>query len=435
MAAQLILSLSILVTLHELGHFLVARAFGIRVEKFYIFFDAGGFKLFSFTKGGVEYGIGWLPLGGYVKISGMIDESLDTDQMAQEPQPWEFRSKPAWQRFLVMVAGVIMNVILGVIIYFGILLAFEKGYVTPEEINRDGIYAYEYGREIGFQSGDKLLAVNNEPIERAKDAIGSKILFGGTVTVLRDGQEMEIALPDTFGKAQKKFAGFENFAIVVDSVVKANEKGEPYPGAAAGLQAGDKIIALNAKPTPSYGSFKEQIVEHVGEKIELSIVRDGSNLMLPVQLKDSSIIVGFAPINPYKKTEYSVGSAFTWGIHDAFTVLIVNAVGFKRIFQGKVKATESVSGPIKIAQIFGKDWIWSKFWGLTAMLSMVLAFVNILPIPALDGGHAMFLVIEAVRGKPLSDKWMYRFQIVGFVLVVSLMVFALGNDIFNIFFN
>lgn len=430
MAAQLILGLSILVTLHELGHFWAARAFGIKVEKFYLFFDAWGFKLFSFKIGETEYGMGWLPLGGYVKIAGMIDESMDKEQMKKAPESWEFRSKPAWQRLIVMLAGVTMNVILGITLFAFTLYHYKQEYL-PNEAVKDGIYAYELGRDLGLQSGDKIIAINGKSFERFEDAIGPKVLFGADLTVERGGKQIDIDVPSNFYRTvtkvgKGKFIGPDRIPFSVDSVL---------PGMAAdsaGLKKGDKITALNNEKINYFGELREKIAVNKGQEVKLEVVRNSDTLLLQPKVSAEGTI-GFTTKNNYEVERYSVGSAIKYGASDAILALVSNAKGLGKLFTGEEKATDSVQGPIGIAKIYGGVWDWAKFWAITGLLSMVLAFMNILPIPALDGGHVIFLVIEALTGKKFSDTFMERAQIVGMVILLSIMIFAVGNDIWKLF--
>jgi len=436
MAAQLILGLSILVTLHELGHFLAARAFGIKVEKFYLFFDAWGFKLLSFKRGDTEYGIGWLPLGGYVKIAGMIDESLDTDQLSAEPQPWEFRAKPAWQRLIVMVAGVTMNVILGVAIFTYSLLHFKQEYLPVSSVNNgQGIYAYKLGRDLGFQNGDKIIAINGNKVERFDDALSSRVLFGAIMTIERNGQTMEVTIPDNFYKTVSK-AGRFNFigAGYIQYVIsEVNSDGEAKK---AGFQAGDIIVALEGQKIADNSDLENKLTAAKGQKVKMTIERNKKYLEIETGVSDKGkigIAYGAAalPNDTYPKQPYTLVSALSFGASDAKEALVSNVKGLRKIFSGEEKATDSVQGPIGIAQIYGGVWDWERFWAITGLLSMVLAFMNMLPIPALDGGHVVFLTIESISGRKLSDKFMERAQIVGMVLLLSLMAFAIGNDVWK----
>ena len=431
MAAQLILGLAILVTLHELGHYLAARAFGIRVDKFYLFFDAWGFKFFSFKKGDTEYGIGWLPLGGYVKIAGMIDESMDTDALKQPPQPWEFRSKPAWQRLIVMVGGVAMNVLLGIVIYTFSLLHYEQKYLSNDAVN-DGISAFELGKKIGLETGDKITAINGKPIQRFEDVLSGKVILGSTLTVNRGDKTLDIIVPDDFYK-QVSQSGKGNFIstyhwnLVIDSVLSGK------PAEMSGLKKGDKVIAINNNRLFSPLEFRTQIVENKNKPISLEVIRAQDSLKFQPVVSDSGTIgvIHSAAFGDYPLTNYNFLSALQFGSSDALDAIVINMKGLKRIFTGHEKVSDSLQGPIGIATIYGGVWDWRRFWLITGLLSMVLAFMNILPIPALDGGHVIFLSIEAITRKKFSDKFMERAQVTGMVILLALMAFAIGNDIWK----
>jgi regulator of sigma E protease len=436
MAAQLIMGLSILVTLHELGHFLAARAFGIKVEKFYLFFDAWGVKLFSFKRGETEYGIGWLPLGGYVKIAGMIDESLDTSQLASEPQPWEFRAKPAWQRLIVMVAGVTMNVILGVAIYSATLLSYKKEYLPNDEVNRGkGIYAYKLGRDLGLQDGDKIIAINGKHFERFDDVTSTRVLFGAELTVERNGQTLEVTVPDNFYRTVTA-AGITNFIGAGNLNYEVNMVSPGEPAEKAGFKTGDKIIDIDGKPIEDGDQLKEKLAGLKNKTLNFTVERNNQNIVLTTGVTSKGTIgIGYNALpaisTDYKMQPYTFSSAIAFGWSDAIEALVSNAKGLRKIFTGEEKATDSVQGPIGIAQIYGGKWNWPRFWAITGLLSMVLAFMNILPIPALDGGHVIFLGIESLTRKKLSDKFMERAQIVGMVILLALMAFAVGNDVWK----
>jgi regulator of sigma E protease len=431
MAAQLILGLSIIVTLHELGHFMAARAFGIKVEKFFLFFDAWNVKLFSFKKGDTEYGVGWLPLGGYVKIAGMIDESMDKEAMKQPAQPWEFRSKPAWQRLIVMLGGVIMNFILGVIIFTFITLHYEKEYLPSDAVD-NGIYAYDLGRQMGFQTGDRILAVNGEKLQRFKDITSPLNLMGAEITVERNGQQVNLMIPDTFYKEYKRSGGLfiepDNFDFFVDSILPGSN------AAKSGLMVGDKILLADNQSISSYGDFKARTQALAGEKIELTVMRDRDSVDLMVDIDTTGKLGFIASQPPYSTAEYGVGEGLKYGWKDGIAILTANIKGIGRMFTGEVKATESLQGPIGIANIYGSVWIWPKFWYLTGLISFILAFMNLLPIPALDGGHVMFLSWEAITRRQLSDKFMEKAQLVGMVILLGLMAFAVFNDFLNYVF-
>ncbi len=431
MIAQLILGLSILVFIHELGHYLAARAFKIRVEKFYLFFDAWNFKLFKFKKGDTEYGIGWLPFGGYVKISGMVDESMDKEQMKQPPQPWEFRSKPAWQRLIVMVAGVIMNLVLGVIIFTGVILHYEKEYLPSASIT-NGIYAYPAGRDIGFVTGDKILKVNGKDAERFKDVTSVNVLMGATITVARGGKTMDIQVPDTLYRLYSKkirdfFIDAHNYDFAIDSIVpdKTAEK--------AGLKKNDKILSIDTVKIKTFGAFRETVWNYKGKTVMMGILRNTDTLKLSVAIDSVGAIGIGIPKSPYVLKTYSIGSGIKYGVKDAMGNLWANVRGLGKIFRGKESASESIQGPIGIMKIYGDVWDWHRFWIITGLISVVLAFMNILPIPALDGGHVIFTTIELITRRPVPQKILERAQMVGMILLIALMAFAVFNDVWKNF--
>jgi regulator of sigma E protease len=436
MVGQLILGLSILVILHELGHFVAARAFGIKVEKFYLFFDAWNIKLFKFNYKGVEYGIGWLPLGGYVKIAGMIDESMDTDQLAGPPQPWEFRSKPAWQRLIVMLGGVTVNIVLGILIFWMLTLKYGESYVPNNNV-KYGIVPGIVGKEIGLKAGDKITAINGKPLLRFDDLISSKVLMGNTqLTVNRDGHDTTVKVPANilndvsdfgigeFVKLRTKFA--------IDSVV-ANSY-----AAKAGLLKGDSIKAVNGVAITFWDEMGTEVKKYKNKEVKLLVKRHNDTLSLTSQVNKEGTLgfangdygVALTRDEPAIKTiKFGFVGALPVGASKAWGTFSDNAKGLGKVFKGEVKAGKAFTGPVGIATLFGSHIDWGHFWSLVGLLSMALALMNLLPIPALDGGHALFLIIEMIKGKPLSDKFLERAQIVGFVILVTLMVFVFGNDI------
>jgi len=429
MVGQLILGLSILVILHELGHFIAARAFGIKVEKFYLFFDAWGFSLFKFTYKEVEYGIGWLPLGGYVKISGMIDESMDTEQLAGPPQPWEFRSKPAWQRLIVMLGGIFVNVILGIFIFWILTARFGDTYI-PNSTAQYGIVPGTIGKKMGLLAGDKIVAVNGKPVVRFEDLTTSNVLLDHTVlSVERGDKKFNITVPPTIINDLSDY-GLEQFIssaprrkFLVDSILPKSiaEK--------AGLQKGDSIIAINNTKIQFFDELQSQIQANKNKAVELTIKRNNVEVKLTATVPEVGSI-GFFSDPPKEKTiYYGFLGSLPHGAEKAWGTFSDNAKGIGKVFKGEAKFNKVVGGPVKIATLFGSTIDWVHFWSLVGFLSMVLAFTNLLPIPALDGGHAIFLLIEMIKGKPLSDKFLERAQIVGFVLLITLMVFVFGNDI------
>lgn len=452
MAGQLLLGLSILVILHELGHFLAARAFGIKVEKFYLFFDAWGFKLFSFKVGDTEYGVGWLPLGGYVKITGMIDESMDVAQMALPPQPWEFRSKPAWQRLIVMLGGIIVNIIVGIFIFWMLTFKYGETYIDNGRLAY-GVHPGIIGKEIGLKDGDKILAINGQKVVRFDEVITSKVLLGNPkLTISRDGKAIDLTVPESVLNSISKH-GIDEFIeprVIAQeiSVVKAPEEaktsffskifGKPEkvytPAYDAGVKPGDSILSVNGKTVRFIDDFTTVVQASAGKTISLKVLRANKELTLtPKVAVDGTIGVSIAKDKlPTQHIDYNFFDSFGVGTSKGWTTFADNGKGIWKMITGKVSA-RNISSPIGIAKVYGAEFDWYNFWRLTGLISMALAFMNLLPIPALDGGHVVFLIIEMIKGKPLGDKFMERAQVVGFVILLSLMVFAFGNDILKIF--
>ncbi|QCK13983.1 RIP metalloprotease RseP [Mangrovivirga cuniculi] len=429
MFAQLILSISILVGLHELGHLVAAKVFGMRVEKYSIGFPP---KIFGFQWGETEYSFGAIPLGGFVKISGMVDESLDTENLDEEPQPWEFRAKPAWQRLIVMLGGIIINVITGIIIFISLLYVNGEEYLPKSEVNKAGIYALELGEKIGLQTGDKILNVNGKDWDRFGDLSNIEVLLedDSYYTVLRDGDTVTVNVPSDFMNDLSEKKGqfiFYRHPFVVGDVSKDS------PGDKAGLRQGDKILAINGEEFTYFDEFKSEINQYAGKEVNLEVSRDGNIENMNVALGDSAII-GFKPVIDgvnFEREEYSLGQAIPMGTSKAFTVVWVNIRAFGKMFSGDLDPTKSLQGPIGIMRTFGGTWDWTRFWALTGLLSMVLAFMNLLPIPALDGGHVVFLLYEMVSGRKPSDKFLEGAQKVGMAILLTLMVFIFGNDIWQ----
>lgn len=431
MVGQLILGLSILVILHELGHFLAARAFGIKVEKFYLFFDAWGISLFKFNYKGVEYGIGWLPLGGYVKIAGMIDESMDTEQLAGPPQPWEFRSKPAWQRLIVMLGGVTVNIFLGILIFWILTIKYGETYIPNSEI-KYGIVPGKIGKKIGLEAGDKITAINGQPVVRFEDITSPQVIMGNTdLTVQRGDQELHIKVPANIINDISDF-GIDQFISRAPRMKFSIGEVEPKSGAQkAGLIKGDSIVAINASKIAFFDELQSQLQQNKNKLVGLSIKRNGNIIQAAGQVNKDGIL-GFRPnLDSIKEKRLTFGffGSLPVGATKAWGTFTDNAKGLGKVFKGEAKFNKVAGGPVAIANMFGTHIDWIRFWSLVGFLSMVLALTNLLPIPALDGGHALFLVIEMIKGKPLSDKFLERAQIVGFVILITLMVFVFGNDI------
>lgn len=434
MTAQLMLGLSILVGVHEAGHLLAAKAFGMRVEKFSIGFPP---KIFGFQYGETEYSFGAIPLGGFVKITGMIDESMDTEAMAQDPQPWEFRSKPAWQRLIVMMGGIIVNVITGIIIFISMTYYNGESYLTKNDLNEHGIEAYKLGEEIGFKTGDKVLKLNGEDFEQFGDLVSSEVILGDDTyyTVQRGEEIVEISIPKGF---LDKFTDKKKYDGQFIGPRQPFEVGMVQSGTPAdkgGLQEGDQFLTVNDTSVAYFTNFRSLLQSNKGDTIKAVVKRNGSTKELTLAVQEDGT-VGFRPIwlLNFSHRDYSFGESVNKGTAQAFQVIWVNVKAFGKIFSGEVSASKSISGPIGIAQMFGGTWDWTKFWSLTGLLSMVLAFMNFLPIPALDGGHVVFLTYEMVSGQKPSDKFLENAQKVGMFLLLGIMGFAIFNDVFKFFF-
>lgn len=432
MAGQLILGLSILIVLHELGHFLAARAFGIKVEKFYLFFDAWGVKLFKFNYKGCEYGIGWLPLGGYVKIAGMIDESMDTEQMAGPPQPHEFRSKPAWQRLIVMLGGIFVNIVLGIFIFWMMTFKYGEAFISNDKLVQ-GIVPGSIGKDIGLVAGDRITEVDGEKVVRFDELLSSKVLMGGVdLTVERDGAIKHIAVPND---VLNDIADFGRDEFITERVY-LNGIANVQEGSAAdqaGFLAGDSILTLAGTPVKFFDEFQATLAANKNKEVGVLVNRKGQEINLQVKVPEDGTLGVSIPFNlPIETVQYSFLQSLPIGASRAWGSLVDNAKGLGKVATGQVKATKALSGPVGIAEMFGAEVNWVRFWTLVGLLSMALALMNLLPIPGLDGGHTLFLLIEMVQGKPMSDKFMERAQLVGFVIIVALMVFVMGNDIFKL---
>ncbi|WP_367389456.1 RIP metalloprotease RseP [Lewinella sp. LCG006] len=440
MAGQLMLSLSILIVLHEGGHFFPARLFGTRVEKFYLFFDPG-FSLFKKKIGETEYGIGWLPLGGYVKISGMIDESFDKEQMAGEPQEWEFRSKPAWQRLIIMLGGVTVNFILGLLIFGCVLWYYGQEYLPNERIEY-GIAVDSLGREIGLRDGDQVLSINGQDFDKFNSrTLLREIVINNAqdMQVRRNGEVVNIAIDQRFVGELSSYENKGAMLFVPRVPFVAAGFSKDSPAKAAGILEKDSIISLNGTTTPFFSDFVNEIKPFVSQEVTVGLVRNGVEKSIKVTTTEEGKI-GVAPADPTyffgtERQEYSFAEAMPAGAALGIATLNDQLKAFGQMFRGRIKASESLGGFASIGSMFGAVWDWERFWTMTAILSLILAFMNLLPIPALDGGHVMFLLYEAVSGRKPSDKFMEYATIVGFVIVIGLVVFANGLDIKRIFFG
>lgn len=434
MAAQLLLGLTILVGMHELGHMLTAKYFGMKVEKFSIGFPP---KVFAFKKGETEYSLGAIPLGGFVKISGMVDESLDTENLSQEPKSWEFRAKPAWQRLIVMMGGIIVNLLLGVVIFIGIFWFYGEKYYAREDVNRHGIVAYELAEKIGLKTGDKILLVNGKEFEKfPQDILTPELLLSdsGYYTIERNGETLRIDIPPTLisDLSSNKKARFLSAAMpfAVKKVVagSAAERG--------GLEEEDIITGVNGDTVAYFQMFQEMLFANKGKMVTMSVLRDGSVRELHLQVgEDGRVGFEVKPLLEESSGAYPLMKAIPAGTERAFGVIINTIKGIGAMFKGTINPSDSVAGPLLIAQEYGGEWIWERFWFLTASLSMVLAFMNFLPIPALDGGHVMFLTYEMIAGRKPSDKFLENAQKVGMLLLLTLMLLVFGNDFYKTLFK
>lgn len=433
---QFILSFSILVTLHEMGHFITARIFKCRVEKFYLFFNPW-FSLWKKKVGETEYGIGWLPIGGYVKISGMIDESMDKEQMKQPPQPYEFRSKPAWQRLIIMTAGVIVNVLLAIVIFIGILWVWGDRYIPTQNL-KYGVYVDSLGKKIGMQDGDKIIAVAGKPVERV-GTVGQEIIMrqAKNITIDRNGQQMTLPLPEGFiGQLNRNRLGgftYVRTPLIVDTVPADKVKIQ-----SGNIQKGDRLIGVDSTPI-QFSTDLRKVVPPKNKVAILHFLRNGKDTVQAAVLfdKDGRNFIGFQSLDQVLGSvdvHYSLGQAIPAGIVRCKETLSKYILNLKLLFTSKeVKAQDSLGSLISIGDAFPSEWDWQSFWTLTAVFSIILAFMNILPIPALDGGHALFTLVEMITGRKPSDRFMEYAQMVGMVLLLGLMAYALGLDFWRLF--
>jgi len=470
MTAQLLLSLSILIAIHEGGHFIAARIFKIKVEKFYLFFDflfpmanVLNFALVKFKKGDTEYGIGWFPLGGYVKIAGMVDESMDKEQLKATPEPWEFRSKPAWQRLIVMLGGITVNVLAGILIFVCFTYFLGDTYISKNFINtHGGIYALELGTQLGLKTGDKILRINGKEFDDFSDIRKPDVLLttGSYYTVLRGNKEITIAIPGNFIDNFNKKESAESFVAprlpaivgrISDETEKknvtireANHKKDttiefvkiPSVAKIAGLQTGDQFLEINGEPV----LYQDEVINvmHRGpmDSISFKIQRGEKVLTFKENFKGQTMI-GFLPQGIDKKElsyiNYNLAESIGTGTERAFDMIFVQLKAFRKIFSGEMSIRKSLSGPIGMAQMYGGEWDWERFWHMTGILSMLLAFMNLLPIPALDGGYVMFLLYEMITGREPSEKFFENSLRIGFAILIVLMVFVFYNDFSKMF--
>jgi regulator of sigma E protease len=435
--SQFLLSLSLLIILHELGHFIPAKLFKTRVEKFYLFFDVK-FSLLKKKIGETEYGIGWLPLGGYVKISGMIDESMDKEQMALPPQPWEFRSKPAWQRLIIMLGGVTVNFILAFVIYIGMAFAYGDMFIATADLKDGLLIENPVMQKAGFQTGDKILSIDGEKVTKFDNQMNIKIVMAKHVLIERNGLEQTLTMPidfvDQLSKTEKSPLASLRMPFVVGMLEESSKN--------KALQPKDIFISLNGQRAKYYDEVKSILKNNSNRTIIAVVLRNDKEVQIPVRVSaEGKLGVGVAALDLkslnklgyYKvsKQEFGFLESFPIGIEKGVDQLVGYGKQLKMIFNPETKAYKQVGGFAAIFNIFPNTWSWEVFWNITALLSIMLGVMNLLPIPALDGGHVMFLLYEIISGKKPSDKFLENAQMVGFVLLITLLLFANGNDIYK----
>lgn len=430
---QILFILSVLVILHEFGHFIPARIFKVKVEKFYLFMDAG-FSLFKKKIKDTEWGIGWLPLGGYVKLAGMVDESLDKEQLKQAPQPWEFRSKPAWQRLIIMLGGIIVNIILAWFLYTVIFSTYGYKYIATNSIQKDGLVFGEVGQAAGFRNGDRILSVDGKSQERF-DRLVLDVLLGDKILLDRNGKQETLILTDEHKRDILKKEGRDFISprlnqIIIDTVVPQSNADK------GGLLKNDQIIALNQQPVHYFDEFQNEIQKHKNDSITLEVKRNDQTIALKVKVSDSAKL-GFGN-RAKNRNDYLVVDKMSFlhaipkAIDESYTQFAYNIKQFKLILKPKTEAYKQVKSPIGITRQLPTFWDWEFVWRFTAMFSIALAFMNLLPIPGLDGGHALFTIAEMITGKTLSEKAMGYVQTGGMIILLTLMALTFGKDIVEI---
>lgn len=433
---QLLLSLSILVIIHELGHFTAAKIFKTKVEKFYLFFNPW-FSIFKFKYKETEYGMGWLPLGGYVKIAGMIDESMDKEQMKKPPQPWEFRSKPAWQRLIIMLGGVTMNVVLAIVIYIGLLAYFGEEYLPTQQVNKYGVVTDSLSRTMGFRDGDKILRIGGKEVENfLKIPMEIVLNEAQTATVIRNNHKIVIHFPN--GSLSKLIKQKKLYFLSPRIPFVAGKFAKNSVAEKAGLHVGDTILGIDGKYLLYFNAFREAVQQHKNQTITLIAKRRNDTLNLQIHLGSNGLIGVYPQANLNKffqlnQRRYTFFQAIPAGFVRTWSGIGNYLKQLKLIFSPKVQAYKDVGGFIAIGNIFPAVWHWESFWRLTAFLSIMLAILNILPIPALDGGYVLFLLYEIIARRKPSDKFLENAQIVGMVILFTLLILANGNDILKLF--
>ena len=441
-ASQFILSLSLLIVLHELGHFIPAKLFKTRVEKFYLFFDYK-FSLIKKKIGETVYGIGWIPLGGYVKISGMIDESMDTEQLKQPAQPWEFRSKPAWQRLIIMLGGVFVNFVLGIFIYICLMWAYGEKYL-PNENLKDGIWAQDsLATKLGLQTGDKIITVDGEKVKKFSD-LSLEFINGNTYEIERNGAKISKEIPENFisqlmdrGKDAGPFL-FPRYPFAIAEISAES------PNKNADLKLKDIITAINGNPITYFDEAQEELDKYKNQEITVTVKRGNESKDVSLKVTNDGkigVVSGFLTFDDMEKLgyydlatiEYSFAAAIPAGFEKSWKTLTDYVKQLKKIFNPSTGAYKGLGGFISIGSIFPEEWSAQTFWNITAFLSIMLGFMNLLPIPALDGGHVVFTLWEMITGKKPGDKFLEYAQVAGFIILIALLLFANGNDVVRLF--
>jgi regulator of sigma E protease len=434
-AGQFILSLSLLIILHEMGHFLFARLFHTRVEKFYLFFNPW-FSLFKKKIGETEYGIGWLPLGGYVKISGMIDESMDKEQLKKPPQPYEFRSKKSYQRLLIMLGGVMVNFIFALFIYAMVLYTWGEKYL-PVQNMKYGIMVDSTAMNMGLRNGDKILSIDGKETENYLSIVHDIVVDAAkTIQVERNGRVMNIDLPENTiaNLIKSELPILPRMPFYIDGFSDVDSSAYK-----SGVRVGDRVVAINGQETEFFDEFKNTIKEFKNETVTLSLIRDENDTVrTSINVSEEGTIGVMADLDlgrffELEERKYTLAEAFPAGINKGYNMISSYLKQLKLLFKPETKAYEEIGGFLKIGSIFPGVWDWQAFWNLTAFLSIILAIMNILPIPALDGGHVAFLLYEIVTGRKPGEKFLEYAQIAGMIILLSLLVYANGNDIINLF--
>ena len=431
--AQILFILSVLVILHEFGHFIAARIFKVRVEKFYLFMDAG-FSLIKKKIGDTEWGIGWLPLGGYVKLSGMIDESMDTAQMNEEPQPWEFRAKPAWQRLIIMLGGIIVNLLLAWFIYTTMFVSVGQKYISTDTIQKNGLAFGEVGKSVGFQNGDKIVSVDGR-LQQKFNWMIIDVLLSDKVVLDRNGEKIDLVLTDEqkgeiISTEGREFVRPRLEKVQVDSVATKSEANK------SGLKKGDEIVALNGTKFTYYDVFADDLSKHKNDSITLTVNRNNAPLDLKILVNKEGKLGFFPKFNDkfdfQVNKQHTIGTAIPAAVKESWQLFVYNIKQFKLILKPKTGAYKQVKSPVGIARQLPDHWDWEFIWNFTALFSIGLAFMNLLPIPGLDGGHALFTIAEMITRRKLSDKAMGYVQTGGMIILLTLMALTFGKDIYQL---